>query len=74
MKKTARSSKGNKGPLSKKGTPKRITAKTSKSSKSLAKTKAGLSETKEERERRLARRKALTLLAFQMAYDNYHQN
>jgi hypothetical protein len=46
MKKTARSSKSNKGPLAKKGTPKRITAKTTKSSKSLAKSKAVVSETK----------------------------
>ena len=32
------------------------------------------SETKEERERRLAKREALTIRAFQMAYDNYHKN
>jgi hypothetical protein len=30
-------------------------------------------ETKEERERRLAKLEALTLRAFQMAYDNHHQ-
>jgi len=29
-------------------------------------------ETKEERKERLARRAALTLRAFQMAYDNHH--
>jgi hypothetical protein len=34
--------------------------------------KNGQLETKEEREKRLARRAALTLRAFQMAYDNYH--
>jgi hypothetical protein len=34
--------------------------------------KNGELETKEEREKRLARRAARTLLAFQMAYDNYH--
>jgi len=31
-------------------------------------------ETKEERERRLAKRVALTIRAFRMAYDNHHQN
>ena len=30
-------------------------------------------ETKEERKQRLAEREALTLRAFQMAYDNYHR-
>jgi len=35
--------------------------------------KNGELETKEEREKRLARRAALTLRAFQMAYDNYHR-
>jgi len=30
-------------------------------------------ETKEERERRLAKLEALTIRAFQMAYDNHHQ-
>ena len=34
--------------------------------------KNGKLETKEEREKRLARREALTIRAFQMAYDNYH--
>lgn len=33
----------------------------------------GTLETKEEREKRLARLEALTLRAFQMAYDNYHR-
>jgi hypothetical protein len=32
----------------------------------------GTLETKEERKKRLARLEALTLRAFQMAYDNYH--
>ena len=31
-------------------------------------------ETKEERERRLAKREALTIRVFQMAYDNHHRN
>jgi hypothetical protein len=35
--------------------------------------KNGELETKEEREKRLAKRAALTLRAFQMAYDNYHR-
>lgn len=35
--------------------------------------KDGTLETKEEREKRLARLEALTLRAFQMAYDNYHR-
>jgi hypothetical protein len=30
-------------------------------------------ETVEQREQRLARREALTLRAFQMAYENHHQ-
>jgi hypothetical protein len=30
-------------------------------------------ETAEEREKRLAKREALTLRAFQIAYDNHHQ-
>ena len=30
-------------------------------------------ETDEEREKRFAKREALTLRAFQMAYDNHHQ-
>ena len=30
-------------------------------------------ETKEERKKRLAEREALTLRAFQMAYDNHHR-
>jgi hypothetical protein len=30
-------------------------------------------ETKEERERRLTKLEALTIRAFQMAYDNHHQ-
>jgi hypothetical protein len=30
-------------------------------------------ETAEEREKRLAKREALTLQAFQIAYDNHHQ-
>jgi hypothetical protein len=34
--------------------------------------KDGTLETKEERQKRLARREALTIRAFQMAYDNYH--
>ena len=34
--------------------------------------KDGTLETKEEREKRLAKREALTIRAFQMAYDNYH--
>jgi len=34
--------------------------------------KDGTLETKEERKKRLARLEALTLRAFQMAYDNYH--
>jgi hypothetical protein len=34
--------------------------------------KNGKLETEEEREKRLARREALTIRAFQMAYDNYH--
>ena len=32
----------------------------------------GTLETKEERKKRLARLEALTLRAFQMAYDDYH--
>jgi hypothetical protein len=32
------------------------------------------SENAEEREQRLAKREALTIRAFQMAYDNYHKN
>src|SRR5260370_42534387 len=32
------------------------------------------SETKEERERRLAKRETLTIHAFQKPYDNYHNN
>jgi hypothetical protein len=32
-----------------------------------------VTESKEERERRLAKREALTIRAFQMAYDNHHQ-
>jgi hypothetical protein len=31
-----------------------------------------LDETEEEREKRLAKRRALTLRAFQMAYDDHH--
>jgi hypothetical protein len=31
-------------------------------------------EAKEERERRLAKLEALTIRAFQIAYDNHHQN
>ena len=31
-----------------------------------------LDETEEEREKRLAKRRALTLKAFQIAYDNHH--
>jgi len=34
--------------------------------------KDGTLETKEERDKRLARREALTIRVFQMAYDNYH--
>ena len=58
-------------------------AKTAKRPKKSALTKSGRPygflikrdgtlETKEEREKRLAKRKALTIRAFQMAYDNYH--
>ncbi len=35
--------------------------------------KDGTLETKEEREKRLAKRDALLLRAFQMSYDNYHR-
>ena len=35
--------------------------------------KDGTLETKEERDKRLAKRDALLLRAFQMAYDNYHR-
>ena len=35
--------------------------------------KDGTLETEEEREKRLAKRWALTLKCFQMAYDNYHR-
>jgi hypothetical protein len=35
--------------------------------------KDGTLETEEEREKRLAKRWALTLRAFQMTYDNYHR-
>ncbi len=36
--------------------------------------KDGTLETKEERAKRRAKLEALTLRAFQMAYDNYHNN
>ena len=36
--------------------------------------KDGTLETKEERDKRLAKREALLLRAFQMAYDNHHNN
>jgi hypothetical protein len=36
--------------------------------------KDGTLETKEERDNRLAKREALLLRAFQMAYDNHHNN
>ena len=66
----------------------RATAKASNSGKSVRRTKRSVAEsavrtsagkngakleTKEERERRLAKRVALTIRAFQMAYDNHHQ-
>ena len=35
--------------------------------------KNGQLETPEEREKRLAKREAMLLRAFQMAYDNYHR-
>jgi hypothetical protein len=46
--------------------------------KSAVRTKASKNgvglETKEERERRMAKLEALTIRAFQMAYDNHHSS
>jgi hypothetical protein len=69
MKKATKSSKRNQGSPTKKAKSKRITRSTSAK---LGK-KRDLVETKEQRQQRLAKREALTILAFQMAYDNYHQ-
>ena len=74
MKKATTSSKRKQNSLTKKAKSKRITSKKRLSRKSLVKPTVVLSETKEERKKRLAEKKALTLLAFQMTYDNYHQN
>ena len=67
----------------------RATGKTSNSGKSVVRTQRSVAkstmrtsasidgpklEAKEERERRLAKLEALTIRAFQMAYDDHHQN
>jgi len=69
MKKATKSSKRNQGSLTKKAKSKRTTS--GASAKPLKKRVS--TETKEQRQQRLAEREALTILAFQMAYDNYHQ-
>lgn len=52
--------------------PKKLATKKNRRAMQAAKKKSGKTETKEEREKRRAKLEALTLRAFRMAYDNYH--
>jgi len=74
MKKATKSSKRKQSSLTKKAKSRQVASKKGRSRKSFAKPTVVLSETNEERERRLAEKKALTLLAFQTAYNNHHQH
>jgi hypothetical protein len=65
-----RNSQNGSSPKSRKGSLKRAGSLAGKS-KNVPRPIA-LDETEEEREKRLARRMALTLRAFQIAYDNHH--
>jgi hypothetical protein len=72
MKKRSRNSQNGSSSKSPKGTRKRAKLLADKSIK--AQRPIDLDETEEEREKRLAKRMALTLRAFRMAYDDHHRS